>query len=556
VHTYRLICIRHFFAIALLGAPLACAQETISANQAIEREITIGAVHSYIIRLVAGDYVAGLLSQHGTTLNFTIFLPDGSQLRRFVGIPDRASPFAFVAETPGAFRLEVTGAGGDPTGGYELRLTEILSVSERMRSASSRHEQYSSPRIEALRKEISMGNTDTGEFWRRVEQEGTPLVEIIEHDEQNRLVTFLWRAHYETHNVLVAGDFPLRDISNYYLTQLENTDVWYLTVRLPSGARFVYWLSPNDPLTIDGPNAVQRYATLQADPLNPNRWQCEGEASKFDCSSRVELPGAIPQPWTVHNEEVASGNLEKHVIQSELLGNEHEITTYTPANYQPRGSSYPLLILFDRDTYIEQIPTPVILDNLIAASKIPPVIAVLISFPELNTRNKELQPNPEFADFLVKEFVPWIHAHYNVVRNSRRTIIGGASLGGLFSSYAALRHPDVFGNVLCQSGSFQWAPDHSGSSGLDPSTETNWLAKQFISSSTLPLRFYMDAGIFEVDLNGTGGSNLEASRHFRDVLLARGYEVHYQQFVGGHDGLSWRGTLADGLISLLGDPSQ
>jgi enterochelin esterase-like enzyme len=30
------------------------------------------------------------------------------------------------------------------------------------------------------------------------------------------------------------------------------------------------------------------------------------------------------------------------------------------------------------------------------------------------------------------------------------------------------------------------------------------------------------------------------------------YVVHYQQFVGGHDGLSWRGTLADGLIALLG----
>jgi enterochelin esterase family protein len=36
------------------------------------------------------------------------------------------------------------------------------------------------------------------------------------------------------------------------------------------------------------------------------------------------------------------------------------------------------------------------------------------------------------------------------------------------------------------------------------------------------------------------------------VLLAKGYYVHYEQFVGGHDGLSWRGALADGLIALLG----
>jgi enterochelin esterase family protein len=39
---------------------------------------------------------------------------------------------------------------------------------------------------------------------------------------------------------------------------------------------------------------------------------------------------------------------------------------------------------------------------------------------------------------------------------------------------------------------------------------------------------------------------LETNRHMRVVLLAKGYEVHYQQFVGGHDYLSWRGTLADG----------
>jgi enterochelin esterase family protein len=62
----------------------------------------------------------------------------------------------------------------------------------------------------------------------------------------------------------------------------------------------------------------------------------------------------------------------------------------------------------------------------------------------------------------------------------------------------------------------------------------------------------MDAGVFEVDQVGTGGMVLETSRHMRDVLLAKGYEVHYQQFVGGHDYLSWRGTFADGLVALIG----
>lgn len=58
--------------------------------------------------------------------------------------------------------------------------------------------------------------------------------------------------------------------------------------------------------------------------------------------------------------------------------------------------------------------------------------------------------------------------------------------------------------------------------------------------------------MFEMDRSGNGDGILESSRQMRDVLLAKGYEVHYQQFAGGHDYLSWRGTLADGLLALIG----
>jgi enterochelin esterase-like enzyme len=78
------------------------------------------------------------------------------------------------------------------------------------------------------------------------------------------------------------------------------------------------------------------------------------------------------------------------------------------------------------------------------------------------------------------------------------------------------------------------------------------MAKQFIANPKLRLRFYLDAGSFEFDSNGTGGGILETSRDMRDVLLAKGYEVRYQQFVGDHDYLSWRGTFANGLIDLIG----
>ena len=48
--------------------------------------------------------------------------------------------------------------------------------------------------------------------------------------------------------------------------------------------------------------------------------------------------------------------------------------------------------------------------------------------------------------------------------------VGGMSYGGLAASFAALRHPDVFGAVLSQSGSYWWRP--GGSAAWE------WLAAQ------------------------------------------------------------------------------
>ena len=69
------------------------------------------------------------------------------------------------------------------------------------------------------------------------------------------------------------------------------------------------------------------------------------------------------------------------------------------------------------------------------------------------------------------------------------------------------------------------------------------MAKQYIASPKLPVRFHLDAGTFEVDRQGKGGDILEPTRHLRDVLLAKGYAVHYQQVDSGHDGQNWRERL-------------
>lgn len=115
------------------------------------------------------------------------------------------------------------------------------------------------------------------------------------------------------------------------------------------------------------------------------------------------------------------------------------------------------------------------------------------------------------------------------------------------AAYVGLHHSDIFGNVLSQSGFLGWKPRD------DP--EDEWIARQFIARPKLSLRFYIEAGLYETQIETIepGWNNfLVAARYMRDVLRAKGYPVAYSEFSGGHNPMNWQGTLAKGLLALLG----
>lgn len=69
-----------------------------------------------------------------------------------------------------------------------------------------------------------------------------------------------------------------------------------------------------------------------------------------------------------------------------------------------------------------------------------------------DTRVPELGGGPAFTEFLAAELIPWIRKEYNAGTDPHQTTISGGSLAGFASTYAALLHPETFGNVICQSG--------------------------------------------------------------------------------------------------------
>ena len=539
------------------GAGRTAAARTISRGDTVASRLAGHSAESLLVALRDGDYVS-LTVTHPAGLAMSVMRPGGARLRPFV-MPamQGVSPIAFVAEGAGRYAVAATN-DGDAAVQYTIVFQERLSLDERTRPIPWR-DGVSSPRIEGLRRQIDSGDTSTAGFWSAIAREGTPLVEPL--DANYDLVTFLWRAEGDTRNVFVNASV---NASHDALHQLGNTDVWYLTLKLPKGARFSYQLEPNRP---SDPEMDQ--VTAQSDPLNRGpKMNCPSGASKYRCRSVGELPEAAPQPWIAKRQGVAEGQIEKHTVHSVLQNADRDLTVFTPAGYTPRGRACSLVFLFDGDDYLDpDWSGPNTWDNLIATGTIPPTIVVMVhNLPR--RRLFDLVDNKTFGDFMARELAPWVWAPYNVSHEPGRTIIGGASAGGFGATYLGLAHPEVFGGVLSMSGAFWWSPEHNGGicagacadsagkpaiTNRDATTEPNWVAQFALKQPPSRARFYLAAGTFEFDSMGSGGGLLEETRHLRDILRAKNVRVVFRQFVGGHDDVCWRGVMAEGLRSLLGD---
>src|SRR5467141_3501822 len=411
-----------------------------------------------------------------------------------------------------------------------------------------------SPRLAALRDRLKSGDRDAlNNFWKEISERGSPMIEPAAGSDRDMLVTMLWRAREETKNVFV---FRLGDV-NKPMTRLLDTDLWYKTFQLQKGARFIYQLAANlpDPKEWRG---ISRFArALRNDPFNPFQFaERSNEFNPYEVTfaSAVELPSAEPQSWSVVRPTVPTGRMQRDKFTSKLLGNERPIWIYTPHGYSAAKKPYGLLVLTDGGLYVNTTRVATTLDNLIAAGVIPPLVAMMVENPD---RWRELSCNSAYADFLAQEIVPWARANYHATDRPEHTIIGGTSLGGLQAAFVGLKHAEVFGNVLSQSGSFQWKPDGE--------KEWEWLNRQFAVSPRLPLRFSFEAGLLEgtwwwrslVPASPNGPpvidpTLLAANRNLRDTLQSKGYSVHYTEFNGNHGLLNWRGTLASHLIALIG----
>jgi enterochelin esterase family protein len=267
-------------------------------------------------------------------------------------------------------------------------------------------------------------------------------------------------------------------------------------------------------------------------------------------STTVHAQGIAPIPYRMDPRAPASAKRLAHeTIFDSAYKRQRDIWIYTPPGYDPKAPTpYPLIVAFDGDEYRDTMPLPFILDTLLATKAAPAAVAVLIDDGESGTRIADLGNAHRMVDFLSRQLVPHMRARWRVATDPRRVIVTGSSAGGLAAAYVALEKPELFGNVLSQSGAFWRGAEASNSAPYE------WLTTQVAAKPRQDVRFYMDVGEYEdhATLGGSGPNFLAANRRFRDALLAKGYRVTYAEIPQGqHAPQYWMKTLPAGIVELL-----
>lgn len=389
--------------------------------------------------------------------------------------------------------------------------------------------------LENLRRAVQAGDAAAvSAFWQQLGEQGTPFVEPIEGDDENSLVTFVWKATDEAEDVGLVVNLSGRDATEE-MSRLPGTNLWYKTFRVHNETRESYQFAVGGENVTD-PLNTRIHVFPDDEEIGFNGW----------VSSVFVMPDAPPQTWSTPRSGIRTGEVSSHRIRSEILDDERRVWVYTPPGYSADDSSQAFLLLLDGWFFLRLIPTPTILDNLLDDDLIPPMVAIMVGSPFSKTRTRDLGCYPPFEKFLTRELLPWARSRYNLTDDPAQSAVVGASRGGLMSAYMGLRHSDIFGKVISLSASFYWYPPDD--------VEENWLTRQFASTPKLPLEFYLEAGLLEKEVAGEHGLRnfLADSRHMRDVLRETGYQVTYSEYHGGHNPINWTGTLANGLLALLG----
>ena len=503
--------------------------QALVAGLKVERTLGAGESHVYTITLQNGTAAIGEANQHGIDLVIDIFGPAG-KLIRTLDSPNGTEgpePIDLTAFQSGSYKLVIHPlekmAG---PGKYEIQIARILTVEDNGQRIA---EKNYPPALLSLWRAYQTDPKAVESFVESRKGKG-PFIDELEGDRKGVRVTYVYYGDENTESVRM-NDGPHAGEGGLRLKRFMRTPLFFGSEIVPRDSRYRY-----------------RFTATQTRFAGPNGSIQVSNEVVTSGDSVLAMPDAPGQPYLIKSDSVPHGKMIPANLKSIALNEERTLTIYTPPGYEA-AKACELLIVFDGEGHdgspSSDVPTPTILDNLIAAKKINLTVAVFVN--NVGHRPKDLTGALPFADFIGKELVPWVRKNYRIASGASHVVVTGESLGGLAASHCALMHSEVIGKVLSQSGSYWVTKDWQTPAPWPLTEDTGDVVHAFRNSNLLPIRFYITVGRFE-----SPGRMVGTNREFRDVLLLKGYQITYKEVAGGHDSIWWRGDLADGLISLIG----
>ena len=265
------------------------------------------------------------------------------------------------------------------------------------------------------------------------------------------------------------------------------------------------------------------------DPENP--LQADGP---FGAKSVLELPGYEPPAWL--ESDVPRGETIDLTLHSRSLRKDIPVRLWSAEGVQP-DEELPLLVAHDGVEADQYASLTRFLDELVASGAAPPFRAALLHPVD---RNEQYSASTAYARALAGELVPQLPAP-----RDRRLRAGlGMSLGALAMLHAHLQHPNLFGALFLQSGSF-FRPRTDAQESRFPRFQrvSRFVGRALRGPDAEPIPVTISCGLAE--------ENLVNNRAMADALRRQGYDVRFVESRDAHTWIGWRDVWDPWLAELL-----
>jgi enterochelin esterase family protein len=277
------------------------------------------------------------------------------------------------------------------------------------------------------------------------------------------------------------------------------------------------------------------------DPRNP----ATSESNSY-VSSLLTAAGAA---FEDDRDDVPHGAVARVFYDSAPLGRQRRMHIYTPPGYERCKTRYPVLYLLhgssDSDASWSSVGRAnFILDNLIAAKAAVPMIVVMPAGHTAGDYDDEPaqdgKPKPEgFAEDFADAVMPYVEAHYRVLKDRKHTAIAGLSMGGGQTINLMVSHLDRFGYVgVWSAGIFDQSHRLSAKPVWPPvSVAPEWIEAHQAELDNDRARRGLKLLWFAA---GADDQLLPIAKSTADMLKQHGFKPIFVQSSGGHSWTNWR----------------